>query len=229
MTKYDEVVVRVDTVEEYRAVLDKWFDKGYDWITSLCSQDYHEGYFHGGGRYLILEADRRISSSSGQYVRDENLKVTPFKEFMAKEQGVTPWVPAPEDIPEQEHGKVTYEVSEEQMKFIKEAKENQYPASYLMVHDDEYVNMFSDVEYGTTFERDLLKYLSGDESVVFQLKDPLFMLKGKDTDGDAVYFTVDPYRLAPTYTYDKSYAFTAPHEEITRWDNPFWEIEPVEA
>jgi len=211
MTKYDEVVVRVDTVEEYRAVLDKWFDKGYDWITSLCSQDYHEGYFHGGGRYLILEADRRISSSSGQYVRDENLKVTPFKEFMVKERG-----------------EVTYEVSEDQLGFIKEARENQYPASYLMVHDDEYVNMFSDVEYGTTFERDLLKYLSGDESVVFQLKDPLFMLKGKDTDGDAVYFRLNTLDV-PTYTYDKPDAFVASLKVITRWNTPFWEIVLVDA
>lgn len=227
MTEYDGTVVRVETLEEYRAVLKKWFDKGYGWNYGI-STSYHEEYFHGGGRYLILEADRRISYSSGQYVRDENLKVTPFKEFMAKEQGVTPWVPTPEDIPEQEPGKATYEVSEDQLGFIKEARENQYPASYLMVHDDEYVNMFSDVEYGTTFERDLLRYLSGDESVVFQLKDPLFMLKGKDTDGDIVYFTVDGVG-APTYTYDKPDAFTAPHEEITCWNTPFWELVLVDA
>lgn len=227
MTEYDKVV-RVDTLEEYRAVLDKWFAKGYAWSYG-SSTSYHEEYFKGGGRYLILD-DGLIGYSAGKHVRDENLKVTSFKEFMAKEWEVTPGPNSIGDIPEQEPGKVTYEVSEEQMGFIKEAKENQYPASYLMVHDDEYVNMFSGVEYGTTFEHDLLRYLGGDESVVFQLKDPVWWrLKGKDTDGDAVYFTVDPYRLAPTYTYDKSYAFTAPHEEITRWKTPFWEIEPVEV
>lgn len=228
MTKYDdEVVVRVDTLEEYRAVLDKWFAKGYAWSYG-SSTSYYEEHFKGGGRYLILD-EGDIGYSAGKHVRDENLKVTSFKEFMAKELGVTPGPNSIGDIPEQEPGKVTYEVSEEQMAFIKEAKENQYPASYLMVHDDEYVNMFSGVEYGTTFEQDLLRYLGGDESVVFRLKDPVFMLKGKDTDGDAVYFTVDPYRLAPTYTYDKSYAFTAPHEEITRWNTPFWEIVLVDA
>jgi len=227
MTEYDEVV-HVEALSEYWAVLDKWFDKGYGWSYGI-STAYHEEYFtKSRGRYLILD-EGDISYSAGKHVRDENLKVTSFKEFMAKELGVTPGPNSIGDIPEQEPGKVTYEVSEEQMAFIKEVKESAYPATYLVINDNEYMNMFSEVEYGTTLERDLLRYLGGDESVVFQLKDPLFMLKGKDTDGDAVYFTVDPYRLAPTYTYDKSYAFTASREEITRWNTPFWEIVLVGA
>lgn len=44
MTEYDEVV-HVETLSEYRAVLDKWFDKGYDWGTKRRSQDHHEEYF----------------------------------------------------------------------------------------------------------------------------------------------------------------------------------------
>lgn len=223
MTEYDEVV-HVETLEEYLAVLDKWFDKGYDWSTTLRSQDHHEEYFNwSGARYLTLDANCKIGYSFGLAI--DKTKAMSFKEFMAKEQGVTPWVPTPEDIPERE---VTYDVSVEQMAFIKEAKDNEYPASYLMVHYEEYMNRFSDVEYGTTFEQDLLKYIAGDEGVVFQLKDPLFMLKGKDTDGDIVYFTVDGVG-APTYTYDKPDAFTASHEEIVPWENPFWKIEPVGA
>lgn len=226
MTKYDdEVVVRVDTLEEYRAVLDKWFAKGYAWSYGI-STSYHEEYFKGGGRYLILD-DGLIGYSAGKHVRDENLKVTSFKEFMAKELGVTPGPNSIGDIPEQEPGKVTYEVSEEQMAFIKEVKDSAYPASSLVINDNEYMNMF-DEEYGTTFERDLLRYLGGDESVVFQLKDPLFMLKGKDTDGDAVYFTTYGVGV-PTYTYVESEAFTASHEEITLWNTPFWEIVLVGA
>lgn len=208
MTGYDEVV-HVETLEEYRAVLDKWFDKGYDWGTALHSQDLHEEYFNRiGARYLTLEADR-IGYSFGLVI--DKTKATPFKEFMAKELG-----------------KVTYEVSDKQMKFIKEAKENQYPASYLMVHDDKYVNMFSGVEYGTIFERDLLRYLGGDDRVVFQLMDPVFMLKGRDTDGDAVYFRLNTLDV-PTYTYDKPQAFVASLKVITRWNTPFWEIVLVEA
>jgi len=78
------------------------------------------------------------------------------------------------------------------------------------------------------FERDLLRHIGGDDRVVFQLKDPLYRLKGKDADGDTVYFTVDGVG-APTYTYDKPDAFIASHEEITCWNTPFWEIEPVGA
>ena len=210
MTEYDEVVVRVDTVEEWNVVLEKWFKEGHDWYSNTKGkQKTHADYFTKyNAHYLLLEGCR-ISHSTGEAI--DTTKAMSFKEFMAKERG-----------------EVTYEVSEEQMGFIKGAKDSAYPASYLMVHDDEYVNMFSGVEYGTTFEHDLLRYLGGDESVVFQLKDPVFILKGKGTDGDAVYFTVNGVG-APTYTYDKPEAFTASREEITRWDNPFWEIEPVGA
>jgi len=209
MTEYDEVV-HVETLEEYLAVLDKWLDKGYDWSTTLRSQDHHEEYLNrSGARYLTLDANRKIGYSFGLAI--DKTKAMSFKEFMAKELG-----------------KVTYEVSEEQMGFIKEAKDSEYPVTYLMCYDNVYKAQFSDVEYGTTFEQDLLKYIAGDDSVVFQLKDPLFMLKGKDTDGDIMYFTVDGVG-APTYTYDKPDALVASHEEITRWNTPFWEIVLVET
>lgn len=210
MTEYDEVVVRVDTVEEWIVVLEKWFKEGHDWYSNANGkQKAHADYFTKyNAHYLLLEGCR-ISHSTGEAI--DTTKAVSFKEFMAKE-----------------HGEVTYEVSEEEMAFINKANDSEYPASYLMVYDGDYTNIFSDVEYGATFERDLLRYLGGDESVVFQLKDPVFMLKGKDTHGDAVYFTT--YSVGtPAYTYDKSDAFTASHEEITRWKTPFWEIEPVEA
>lgn len=208
MTEYDEVV-HVDTVEEYRAVLEKWFDKGYGWGYG-SSTPYHEEYFtKRRGRYLILD-EGDISYSAGKHVRDENLKVTPFKEFMAKELG-----------------KVTYDVSVEQMAFIKEAKDSEYPASYLTVHNEKYDKLFSDVGYGTTFERDLLRHIGGDENVVFQLKEPLYLLKGKNNDGDNVYFNLDSGVGAPTYTYVKSEAFKAPFEQIAEWANHFWEPEEV--
>lgn len=227
MTEYDEVI-RVETLSEYRAVLDKWFDKGYNWGTTRRSQDHHEEYFtESSGRYLILD-EGDISYSAGKHVREENLKVTPFKEFMAKEWEVTPGPNSIGDIPEQERGKVTYEVSEVQMKFIKEAKGSAYPATYLVWGDKEYKGLFSGYEYTEEFERDLLRYLGGDESVVFQLMDPVFMLKGRDTDGDAVYFRLNTLDV-PTYTYDKPQAFVASLKVITRWNTPFWEIVLVEA
>lgn len=211
MTEYDEVV-HVETLEEYLAVLDKWLDKGYDWSTTLRSQDHHEEYLNrSGARYLTLDANRKIGYSFGLAI--DKTKAMSFKEFMAKELG-----------------KVTYEVSEEQMGFIKEAKDSEYPVTYLMCYDNVYKAQFSEADYGSTFEHDLLRYLSGDDRVVFQLKEPLYLLKGKDSDGDTVYFTLDGVG-APTYVYndEKSDAFKASHDEIVRWENLFWKVEPVDA
>ena len=103
MTEYDEVVVRVDTVEEWNVVLEKWFEKGYDWSTTLRSHDHHEEYFTKlDAQYLTLQANTLGYYLAEPYTGHKKLKAVSFKEFMAKEQGVTPWVPAPEDIPERE-------------------------------------------------------------------------------------------------------------------------------
>lgn len=173
MTEYDEII-HVETLEEYRAVLEKWFEKGYDFFSNLGTQDPHEEYFTKlDAQYLTLQANTIGYYLAEPYTGHKKLKAMSFKEFMAKEQGVTPWVPAPEDIPERERGKVTYELSEEQMKFINDARDSGYPASYLMVHSKEYGEVLDAVVgYGATFERDVLKYVAGDDSVVFQLKDP---------------------------------------------------------
>lgn len=205
MTEYDEVV-HVETLDEYQTVLETWFKKGYNWANPLKLKFWDNYFTLHNARYLLLD-DKTIRHSTGLAI--DTTKAMSFKEFMAKERG-----------------KVTYKVSAEQMAFIKEANENLYPASYLMVHNEEYEYMFSDAEYyGATFERDLLRYLGGDDSVVFKLKGPLYRLKGKDTDGDIVYFTQG--LCPPSYTYDKEDAFMASHDEITRWETPFWEIEEV--
>lgn len=208
MTEYDEVV-HVETLEEYRAVLDKWFKEGHDWYYSSSEQKTHADYFTKyNARYLLLEGCR-ISYLTGEAI--DTTKAVSFKEYMAKERG-----------------EVTYEVSEEQMAFINKVKDSEYPASYLVTNDKEYEYLVYGVEYGTTFEQDLLRYLGGDDSVVFQLKDPLFMLKGKSADGDTVYFKLNIVEL-PTYTRGESDAFVASLKVITRWKTPFWEIEPVDA
>lgn len=212
MTEQNETVVRVDTLKEYRAVLEKWFSKGYIWDKDDGEKYFNESYFtYNGARYLVLEGNV-ISYSDGTYVENHKLEVTTFKEFMSKERD-----------------KVTYEVSGEQMAFIKEAKDREYPVSYLAVHEGEYVTVFSDDSiYGATFERDLLRYIGGDENVVFKVKDPdpLYLLKGKDSDGDTVYFRLNVFDI-PTYAYEESDAFKAPHYEIMRWENSFWKVERV--
>lgn len=212
MVEQNETVVRVDTLKEYRAVLEKWFKKGYDWLNPKRKKETHEKYFTDlGARYLVLvlQGDSYITSG---VANGRTTKAMSFKEFMANERGKV----------------TTYEVSAEQLAFIKEARENPYPATYLVWGDKEYKGLFSGYEYTEEFERDLLKYVSGDENVVFKVKNPdtLYLLKGKDSDGDTVYFRLNVFDI-PTYAYDESDAFKAPHDEILRWDNPFWNIERV--
>ena len=229
MTKYKEVV-HVESLSEYLSVLDRWFDKGYDWWDiSTSEHDLHPDYFnHGGVRYLTLNDG--IISCAVEEVYMKTGKAMSFKEFLAKEREVTYGPISIGGIPERERDMVTYEVSEDQMALIEGAKEAQYPVSYLMGHNYVYEALFSADEYGPAFERDLLRYLGGDANVVFKVKEPLYWLKGKDSDGETVYFRLNTLG-APTYVYEdyKSEAFKASHEEILRWETPFWKVEPVDA
>lgn len=228
MVEYDKVV-HVETLSEYLSVLDRWFDKGYDWWDiSTSEHDPHPGYFnHDGVRYLTL--DDGIISCSVEEVYTKTGKSMSFKEFLAREGVVTYSPISIGGIPEREQ-EVTYEVSEEQMAFLHKARENKYPATYLICDAEKYRALFSGYEYTEEFERDLLKYVSGDENVVFKVKGPLYLLKGKDRDGDTVYFRLNTLD-APTYVYEdyKSDAFKASHDEIVRWETPFWKAEPVDA
>lgn len=228
MTEQKETVVQVETLDEYRAVLKKWFSKGYFWYDG-GDQDPHEEYLtHNGARYLILEGNNTISYSNGTYVKSHNLGAITFKEFLAKEGKVTYSPISIGGIPERERDTVTYEVSEEQLAFLHRTRENQYPATYLIWFSEKYMSLFSGYEYTEEFERDLLKYVSGDDNVVFKVKEPLYTLKGKDSDGDTVYFTLEE-NGAPTFTFEESDAFKAPRDEIVRWENSFWKVEPVDA
>lgn len=226
MTKYKEVV-HVETLSEYLSVLDRWFDKGYDWWDiSTSEHDLHPGYFnHGGVRYLTLNDG--IISCAVEEVYMKKGKSMSFKEFLAKE-GETTYSPISIGVIPEREQEVTHEVSEEQLAFLHRARENQYPATYLIWFSEKYRALFSGYEYTDEFERDLLKYVSGDENVVFKVKnpDPLYLLKGKDSDGDTVYFRLNVFDI-PTYAYEESDAFKAPHDEIMRWENSFWKVERV--
>ena len=101
MTKYKEVV-HVESLSEYLSVLDRWFDKGYDWWDiSTSEHDLHPGYFnHGGVRYLTLNDG--IISCAVEEVYTKTGKAMSFKEFLVKEGKVTYSPISIGGIPEQE-------------------------------------------------------------------------------------------------------------------------------
>lgn len=207
MVEYD-MVVHVENLDEYQAVLETWFKKGYNWAWPL-KKEFKDIYFTlYNARYLVLD-DKTVCHSTGLAI--DTTKAISFKEFVAKERG-----------------KVTYEVSEEQLAFIKSVKESLYPATDLTGKFNDYSIMFGNCEYAEEFERDLLRYLGRDDGVVFKVKEPRYLLKGKNNDGDTVYFTFS-FSEAPTYTFDETNAFKAPYDEIVRWKNSFWKLEQVDA
>lgn len=210
MKEYDKVV-RVETLTEYRTVLETWFKKGYDWYnTSEGKHNLHEERFTGGVvRYLTLRVDL-IGYSFGLAV--DTTKAMSFKVFMAEQK--------------EDNKMETYYVTQGQLEFINTIYEAGFALDELLDNHIESKNMFD--EFSISKGNAVLRYLGGDDSVVFKVKEPWYLLKGKNNDGDTVYFTFS-FSEAPTYTFDETNAFKAPYDEIVRWKNSFWKIEQVDA
>lgn len=53
-----ETAVHVTTLEQWKSVLDVWFNNGHEWY--FGHKIYHEEYFNSGERYLLLNKDNKI-------------------------------------------------------------------------------------------------------------------------------------------------------------------------
>ncbi|MCC8439222.1 hypothetical protein CRI85_02515 [Leuconostoc pseudomesenteroides] len=117
-------------------------------------------------------------------------------------------------------------VTREQLDLIKELKFQSY-TMFALAEDKndrytEITNSINELE-----EKAILRYLGGDKTVEFKVKEPLYRLWGKDFEGEKAYFARKGGLYAPATSY-KKYAFTAPLEEIKKWQTPDWEIEKVD-
>lgn len=197
-----ETVVQVSTLEQWKAVLDVWFKQGYEWCAG--GKEYHEGYFKGGSRELLLDKDNYI------LVPDPGKREPiSYKEFMAQQK---------------EGNKMeTYYVTQEKLYLITELKKLSYP-----VYELTRLGRYEDVGLGfdSTQEKALLRYLGGDETIEFKVKESLYRLWRIDSDGDNVYMSFNSFGT-PSWVMTKKDAFTAPLQEIKKWKTPAWEIEEV--
>jgi len=197
-----ETVVHVTTLYQWKSVLDVWFKQGYAWRGG--NGGYEEHIFENGGRFLFL--DDYITWNASNYNSEPFIE---YSEFMAQQK--------------EDNKMETYYVTKEQLDLIESAKNLNYPLTGITAPE----NLQKEFDK-TCFDnqKEILRYLGGDETIEFKVKDQLYRLWAIDDDGDKVY--VDNYSLSAPATIDKNSAFTAPLEEIKKWQTPAWSVEEVD-
>ena len=211
-----ETVVHVTTLDQWKSVLDVWFAQGYEWFSS---KGYREDYFRNGSRQLRLNHINKISYyGSNLYSEDDCIE---YADFMSQQ--------------EKTMAKETYYVTQEQLDLIEYLKDEAYPllalAMNTFAYDSDFEEKFDpNVLFTDEFVGDstvaLTKYLAGDTSIEFKVKEQLYRLWRIDDENEKVYMWFE--LGTPSYIQDKSYAFTAPREEIEKHKTVSWEIEKAD-
>ncbi|WP_459524672.1 hypothetical protein [Leuconostoc lactis] len=197
-----ETVVHVTTIEEWKSVLDVWFEHGYSWYSG--DKEYHGGYFKDGIRELLLNKDNDILIPI-----PEKREQISYKEFMTQQK--------------EDNKMETYYVTQDKLHLIEKLRYMSFPL-YQLTHTERFKEVGS--EFDGTQEKALLRYLGGDEKIEFKVKETLYRLWRIDDDGDKVYMR---FNLGtPTWFENSTLAFTAPLEEIKKWQTPAWEIEKAD-
>lgn len=203
-----ETVVNVETIEQWKSVLDVWFAQGYEWF---ISKGYRENYFRNGTRQLAINthSDNRITYFSNNDYTGNGL--IEYADFMAQQ--------------EKTMAKETYYVTQEQLDFINKMYEELYSLDELLNCHSEARKVFDD--FSISEGNAVLRCLGGDPSIEFKVKETLYRLWRIDTEHDKVYmkFTATGN---PGWTMDEDRAFTAPLEEIKKHKTVSWEIEKAD-
>ena len=200
-----ETVVHVTTIEEWKSVLDIWFKKGYGWYSG--DTGYQENYFDSGKRGLWLTDENMILTANIE-MHDYHDYIE-YSDFMAQQK---------------EANKMeTYYVTQGQLDLIEELKDKSFPL-YKLTHSGRYKEVGSEMD--STQEKAMLRYVGGDETIEFKVKETLYRLWRIDTDRDKVYMRFNAFGT-PSSCVRESDAFTAPLEEIKKHKTISWEIEEV--
>jgi len=196
-------VVHVTTLEQWKSVLDVWFEHGHRWLSGY--KGYLEYEFKNGGEYLFL--DGKITFGKKNYYSDPYIEYSDFMEQQKEDNKME-----------------TYYVTQEQYDFLTTMYDGVYSLDKLLNHPTEAKKLFSNFAMA---EGDaVLRYLGGDTSIEFKVKEQLYRLWRLDDEGDSVYMIFGIYGT-PTYTSNEDNAFTAPLEEIKKHKTISWEIEEV--
>lgn len=147
-----ELIVQVESEEQWNTVVQKWLDEGYRWRSG------REGLltylFYSGSRQLTLGDTPDLTDKEITYSRmnlAEKSATISFKKFMKKGK--------------KKSKKKIYEVNAKQNSLINDVIRNPYPADQLFGRGNDFLSAFA--LYSKVEGEDLLKYIGGDESIEF--------------------------------------------------------------
>jgi len=117
----------------------------------------------------------------------------------------------------------TYYVTREQLDLIEELKYELYPAYNLLNTGSKYRTITHTLDnHG---EKALLRYLGGDKTIEFKVKEQLYRLWRIDDVRKKVYMWLNG--STPDWSINEKSAFTAPLDEIKEHKTVSWDIEEV--
>lgn len=118
----------------------------------------------------------------------------------------------------------TYYVTQEQLYLIEKLKSDSLPFFNLVRSTtDEMKELAQDIP--DELDSKIIRYIGGDETIEFKVKEQLYRLSRIDDDGDTVYMHF--VYGSPDWTMSKESAFTAPLEEVKKHKTISWDIEEV--
>ena len=206
-----ETVVHVTTLEQWKSVLDVWFEQGHKWNSNNKDsqqgrfKNYYYEAFRDGCRQLAVSDNKSIYFYGRNRYKGKTIE---YSEFMSQ-KGKT-------------MAKETYYVTQKQLDFLNTMYEELYSLDELLNRHTEAKVRFYD--FSIPEGNAVLRYLGGDTSIEFKVKEKLYRLWRIDDNGDRVYMKFS--YGTPDWT-SASYAFTAPLEEIKKHKTISWEIEEV--
>lgn len=196
-----ETVVHVTTLEQWKSVLDIWFEQGNMWLDG--GKGYSEDTFKLGGRYLFLSG--RITWSVS---KPSSKPYIEYSEFMEQQK-------------EDNKLAMVYEVSQSVFDELQRIKAHEGTSLIGAITFN--AQLIQSIEVGN---KAILRYLADDPAIEFKVKEQLYRLWRIDDVGDEVYMRINGFGT-PDWG-GASDAFTAPLEEIKKWKTPAWEIEKVQ-
>ncbi|MDV3545937.1 hypothetical protein [Leuconostoc falkenbergense] len=201
-----ETVVHVTTLEQWKSVLDVWFKQGYRW--AYTNKGYMEKLFYDGSRQLGLNVNGEDEISYWSLNGYKGKNIIEYSEFMAQQK-------------EDNKTATVYEVSQSVFDELQRIKAH------------EGISLIGAVTLSSQFiksikigNKAILRYLSDDPAIEFKVKETLYRLWRVDEGDSKVYMNF--LYGTPDWTPLRYDAFTAPLEEIKKWQTPAWEIEKVD-
>lgn len=124
-----------------------------------------------------------------------------------------------------------YQVTQEQFNLIEKLKHEPFPLNeiYLAIRTGKNFDAIADNQYFEEYEEHLiLRYIGGDPTIKFEVKEKQYLLSRIDSIGKFVYFKFSEVGN-PIWDSNKCNAFTAPLDEISKWQTPAWKMVEVDA